>query len=124
MTHSTVLLIGLIFVVVLIVGYLGYTLFQMYMQEQRSGKTWVSGYTRDVTVIEDEYSKLLSFFKLTDAASEEEIKEAYRQYVRANHPDLNNADSEKIRKFQEVKTIYERILDMKRNSFSGHKQVM
>ena len=123
MSPSSILVI-LIFVVIAIVGVIGYTLFQMYMQEQRSGKNWVSGYTRDASVVEDEYSKLLSFFKLTDAASEEEIKAAYRKYVRDNHPDLNNADAEKIRKFQEVKTIYERILDMKRNSFGGHKQVM
>ena len=121
---SSSILVVLIIVVIGIVGVIGYTLFQMYMQEQRSGKNWVSGYTRGASVAEDEYSKLLAFFKLTDEASEEDIKNAYRKYVRDNHPDLHNADAEKIRKFQEVKTIYERILDMKRNSFSGHKQVM
>lgn len=121
---STLILVIIGLVLAIILCFLGYTLFQMYMQEQRSGKNWTSGYTRDATVVEDEYSKLLAFFKLTDAASEEDIKEAYRKYVRENHPDLNNDDAEKIRKFQEVKTIYERILDMKRNSFSGHKQVM
>jgi hypothetical protein len=107
-----------------IVGFLGYTLYQIYVQDKASGKTWVSGYARAQSKVVDEYSRLLSFFELSDSATEEDIKEAYRKYVRENHPDMTNADPEKIRKFQEVKSIYERIMDMKRNSFIGRGQAM
>ncbi|MDR2337042.1 MAG: J domain-containing protein [Deltaproteobacteria bacterium] len=122
--NLTFIFVLLSLIVIAIISFLIYTLYQIYMQDKVSGKTWVSGYTRVQPHVVDEYSRLLSFFKLTDSATEEDIKEAYRRYVRENHPDMTNADPEKIRKFQEVKTIYERIMDMKRNSFIGRGQAM
>ncbi len=116
MNLATILILC-IFLLIVIMAYVGYTLFQVWRRNNASGITWEAGYASGNVKQVDEYSRLLEFFKLTDAASEEEIKEAYRKYVRENHPDMNNSDPEKIKKFQEVKSIYERIMDIKRNSF-------
>ena len=81
---------------------------------------YVRGYERNIYEREDEYSRLLKIFGLTDTATEEEIKAAYRKFVKENHPDsAQDSDPERMRKFMEIKRAYDRIIDIKTKRFGG-----
>ncbi len=78
------------------------------------------GYTK-TTHKDDEYTRLLSFFELSDRASEDEIKKAYRDRVKNLHPDKKfdspNTNSDE---FMEIKQAYNRIMEI-RSSWFGQK---
>ena len=81
---------------------------------------YVRGYERNMGEQDDEYSRLLKVFGLTDAATEEEIKAAYRKYVKENHPDSSRtSDPDHLKRFMEVKKTYDRLVDIKSKRFGG-----
>lgn len=71
---------------------------------------------------DDEYTRLLAFFELTDQATEQEIKKAYRDRIKSLHPDkmLGSADANP-EKFAEVKETYNRIMEIRSSWFGGRK---
>lgn len=77
---------------------------------------------------EDEYSRLLSLFGLTDSATETEIKKAYRDTVKNYHPDTanqggggGNSEEDRTKFFIQAKETYDRILEI-RSSWFGTKK--
>jgi hypothetical protein len=69
---------------------------------------------------EDEYSRMLKVFGLSEDATDEEIKNRYRELVKSYHPDtVGPASDENITNFRELKKAYERILEMKKHRFGG-----
>ena len=83
------------------------------------------GYMQPVDV-DDEYSRLLAEFGLTDKATEADIKKAYRQLVKEHHPDahgaagvVTDAEGNVDRTFEELKKNYKRLLAMKASYFGG-----
>lgn len=89
------------------------------------------GYMRPVQVDDevqagdDEYSRLLRMFGLTDSATESEIKSAYRKKMKELHPDRKLdeplADDENSERFRELKHAYDRILQIRSSWFKGRK---
>lgn len=67
----------------------------------------------------DEYSRHLSVLGLDDTASEQEIKQAYRQLIKVLHPDGAHAsqDPNLQKQFREVQFAYKRIKEMKEGWF-------
>jgi hypothetical protein len=87
--------------------------------ERAKRRKKLPGYMRD-TVSLDEYSQLLEQFGLTDAASEDDIKKAYRDIVKRLHPDRMRdslKDGNEVERFQELQETYDRIIEMKRARF-------
>lgn len=76
---------------------------------------------------EDEYSRLLALFGLDDTATEEDIKHAYRDMVKAYHPDMQhnpgNVKKEEFysARFLELREAYEQLLIMKKGMFFKKK---
>ncbi len=68
----------------------------------------------------DEYTELLAHFRLTENATEDEIKQAYRHFVKSYHPDsqIGNSSADRTEQFLDLKRTYERILEIKRSRFS------
>ncbi len=56
---------------------------------------------------------------LTEDASDNEIKLAYRKLAKKYHPDLNKQDPEAIRKFVALQDAYDSIITYKENLRSG-----
>lgn len=53
-------------------------------------------------------------------ASEEEVKKAYRQAARKNHPDMNPGDDDAANRFKEVQSAYEILSDpIKKSQYDG-----
>ncbi len=67
----------------------------------------------------DDYSRMLALFGLDDAASEADIKAAYRRVMKEYHPDSVGEDEEKQAKFRDLKKAYERILEIRAAWFGG-----
>lgn len=59
----------------------------------------------------DEFYKIL---ELTETASSEEIKKAYRRLSLLHHPDRNNNSSESVAKFQKISDAYETLGDVEK----------
>lgn len=67
----------------------------------------------------DEYSRHLAVLGLDDSASEQDIKQAYRQLIKVLHPDGAQAsqDPDLQKQFREVQFAYKRIKEMKEGWF-------
>lgn len=67
----------------------------------------------------DSYYKILD---VSENATKEEIKKAYRKLSLQNHPDRNNNSEESKRKFQKINQAYETLADdQKRNEYNHMK---
>ena len=80
----------------------------------------LSGYMREAP--DDDYTRLLNFFGLTDASSDEEIRKIYRERVKETHPDVISgvsADKEAAAKFHEIKTNYNRLMNVRKSMFGS-----
>ena len=92
----------------------------------KSKKT-IPGYMRPIEVEsrenEDEYTRLLSLFELSDTATESEIKKAYRNRMKQLHPDSGKNDIavENSEEFRDLKHAYDRIIDIRSAWFVGRK---
>lgn len=92
---------------------------------RRKAKKRGVGYIAPVEA-DDEYSKLLKKFGLTERASEADIKKAYRKLVKEHHPDAQGTSGIKTdsagnidRTFELHKKTYERLLAMRSSLFGG-----
>lgn len=84
---------------------------------------------RKQTPIEDEYSKLLKVFGLSDEATEEEIVERYRFLLRTYHPDAQGDELPKdidvmgedyskfIKDFDSINDVHKRIIEIRSRMF-------
>lgn len=85
------------------------------------------GYMRPIKVEsrdnEDEYTRLLSLFNLSDTATENEIKKVYRERMKQLHPDSRNGEIEleNSEEFRDLKHAYDRIMDIRSAWFTGRK---
>jgi len=87
------------------------------------------GYLRPVEVedqnSDDEYTRLLRMFHLSDNATENQIKRAYREKMKELHPDRVSQEgmekAENSEEFRELKHAYDRIFEMRRSWFRGRK---
>ncbi|MBL7661982.1 DnaJ domain-containing protein [bacterium] len=77
----------------------------------------IPGYLRPRDGV-DEYSRLLHQFGLDDAATDDEIKQQYRRFVKEYHPDTN-PDPARVEQFIKLKATYEKILAMRKNRFGN-----
>lgn len=89
-------------------------------------KKELPGYLRPVEVKteqepDDEYSRLLRMFALSDSAGESEIKQAYRRKMKELHPDAAkvSVDMENSEAFRELKHAYDRIMEIRSSWFRG-----
>jgi hypothetical protein len=72
---------------------------------------------------DDEYSKLLGLFELTDKASEADIKHAYRKKMKELHPDRSqDRTPEQIEKFNDLQNAYERIIEVRKSWFGSMRR--
>jgi hypothetical protein len=81
-------------------------------------KPELPGYMREAG--EDDYTRLLKFFGLTDAATDEEVRKVYRERVKETHPDVISgvsSDKEACEKFHEIKTNYNRLMNVRKSMF-------
>ena len=69
-------------------------------------------------MIEDPYKVL----GVSPGASDEEIKQAYRQLAKKYHPDRNPGDQEAARKMQQINAAYEQIKNPQKASRQGNGQ--
>lgn len=90
-------------------------------------KKIVPGYMRPIKVEllenEDEYTRLLALFNLSDTATENEIKRAYRNRMKQLHPDSGNSEIslENSGEFRDLKHAYDRLIDIRAAWFKGRK---
>lgn len=59
-------------------------------------------------------SRLYDILEISSAATEQEIKRAYRKKALKYHPDKNNHNTESIKLFQEISHAYEILMDEKK----------
>lgn len=59
---------------------------------------------------------------VSQGASEEEIKKAYRNLAKKYHPDVNNGSPEAEARMKEVNEAYSQVMKMKREGASGANQ--
>lgn len=81
-------------------------------------KPELPGYMREAP--DDDYTRLLKFFGLTDAATDEEVRKVYRERVKETHPDVISgvsSDAEACAKFHEIKTNYNRLMNVRKSMF-------
>lgn len=106
-------------VVVFFCLFIFYYAYSIYQESAEPKQDTRPGYKKEVEYV-DEYSRLLDLFGLDDTATTEEIKSAYRQYMREHHPDTAEEKSaEETEKFIELKKAYERILKIKEGRFGA-----
>ena len=115
----TIFIIIFIFLISLVTGVLVYLMILYFSPQARMRRNRPKpGYHTPVQAV-DEYSRLLSMLGLDDTASEDDIKNAYRQFCRENHPDsIGSNDPDRVRKFMEVKKAYDRIIDFRKSGFN------
>jgi hypothetical protein len=100
---------------------------QISVENPFKSKKPLPGYMRPVEVEsrdnEDEYTRLLSKFNLSDSATENEIKRAYRTQMKTLHPDSGRDDMnpENSEEFRELKHAHDRILEIRAAWFHGRK---
>jgi len=90
-------------------------------------KKIIPGYMRPIEVEsrenEDEYTRLLALFNLSDTATESEIKRAYRNRMKELHPDSGKNDLavDNSEEFRDLKHAHDRIIEIRSAWFQGRK---
>jgi len=72
---------------------------------------------------QDEYSRLLQLFDLTDTCTENDIKKAYRRKMKELHPDSGKSlNDQEMVEFRDLQEAYEKILTMRKSWFMGRRR--